>query len=95
VVPGTVLCTSPELRLDTGFNMAEVSQFSVLVPDTFTWTVTFQGIDVHAGEVAGLRVYDSPTIGSTFADSWAKNSLGYWNTYHLEDGHRRPSRLAL
>jgi hypothetical protein len=80
--PGTVLYTSPVLNLQTGFQTAEASQFSVLAPDTLTWTVTFQGID--AGEVAGLRVYDPPTIGSSFADFWQKNN-GTWNTYIFTD----------
>jgi len=80
--PGTVLYTSPVLKLQTGFQTAEASQFSVQVPNDFTWTVTFNGID--AGEVAGLRVYDPPTIGSSFADFWQKSG-GTWNTYIFSD----------
>jgi hypothetical protein len=79
--PGTVLYTSPFLQLSTGFQTAEASQFETLVPDTFTWTVTFTGID--AGEIAGLRIYDPPTIGSSFADFWQKSN-GTWNTYLLD-----------
>jgi hypothetical protein len=80
--PGTVLYTSPVLQLQTGFQTAEAFNFSVEVPDTFTWTVTFQGID--EGEVAGLRVYDPPTVGSSFADFWQRNN-GTWNTYIFND----------
>lgn len=80
--PGTVLYTSPVLSLQTGFQTADASGFSVTVPDTFSWTVAFNGID--AGEVAGLRVYDPPTVGSSFADFWQKNN-GTWNTYLFTD----------
>jgi len=79
--PGTVLYTSPILNLQTGFQVAEASQFQVQVANTFTWTVTFGGID--PGEVAGLRLYDPPTVGSSFSDFWQKNN-GTWNTYVLD-----------
>jgi hypothetical protein len=82
--PNTVLYTSPILDpLGLSFQTAEVSQFEVAVPNSFTWAVTFQGID--AGEVAGLRVFDPPTTGSSFGDFWAKNN-GTWNTYLFSDG---------
>jgi hypothetical protein len=76
--PGTLLYTSPVLSLQTGFNTADASGISIQVPDDFTWSVTFNGID--SGEVAGLRVYDPPTVGSSFGDFWQKSS-GTWNTY--------------
>jgi hypothetical protein len=88
--PGTVLYTSPVLSLQTGFQTAEASGFSVTVPDTLTWTVTFNGID--SGEIAGLRVYDPPTIGSSFSDFWQKNN-GTWNTY-LFDNPAGPANFA-
>ena len=78
--PGTVLYTSPVLNMQAGFQTAEASAFQVLVPDTFTWAVTFQGLG--AAEVAGLRVYDGPTVGTSFADFW-QQSGGTWNTYLL------------
>jgi hypothetical protein len=80
--PGTLLGTSPVLSLATGFNTAEWSQFEVLVPDTFTWTVMFEGVET--GEVVGLRAYDPPTVGSSFDDFWQKSN-GTWNTYILPD----------
>jgi len=80
--PGTLLYTSPVLSLQTGFNYADASGFSINVPSDFTWAVTFNGID--SGEIAGLRVYDPPTVGSSFGDFWQKNS-GTWNTYIFSD----------
>jgi hypothetical protein len=80
--PSTVLYTSPVLSLQTGFQTAEASGFEALAPDTLTWSVVLQGID--AGEVAGLRIYDPPTVGTSFIDFWQNNG-GTWNTYLLPD----------
>ena len=88
--PGTILYTSPVLSLQSGFQTAEASGFEVTVPDTLTWSVTFNGIDT--GEVAGLRVYSPPTVGSSFADFWQKND-GTWNTY-LFDNPAGPANFA-
>jgi hypothetical protein len=81
--PGTILYTSPVLSLGTGFQTAEATGFTPFeAPNTLTWSVTFQGVD--AGEVAGLRIYDPPTIGTSFADFWQRNA-GTWNTYLIND----------
>jgi hypothetical protein len=80
--PGTVFYTSPVLNLQAGFQTAEASQLSVQAPDTFTWAVSFQGID--AGEVAGLRLYSPPTVGTSFAEFWQENN-GFWNAYIFND----------
>jgi hypothetical protein len=81
--PGTLLYTSPILSLQTGFQTAAASGFLVKVPDHFTWIITFHGLD--AGEVGGLRVYDPPTIGSSFADIWQLNGAFGWNPFILND----------
>lgn len=81
--PGSVLYTSPILSLQTGYQTAEASAFAVDVPDTLTWTVTFQGLE--AGEVAGLRLFNPPTVGTSFADFWQKNG-GTWNTQLIDNG---------
>lgn len=61
--PGTPLYTSPALSLQPGFQVAEASGLSVSVPDTLTWAITFSGVD--ASEVAGLRIYNPPTVGTS------------------------------
>ena len=43
------------------------SAFSLL-PDDFTWSVQFSGIDV--GETAGLSIYSPPTVGLSENDYW-------------------------
>jgi hypothetical protein len=88
--PGDVLYTSPVLSLQTGFQTAEALEIAVDVPDTFTWAVTFGGIEIN--EVAGLRVYDPPTTGSSFTDFWQRNA-GTWNLY-LFDNPEGPANFA-
>jgi len=81
--PGTLLYTSPVLTLQTGNQTAEALNFAVTVPNSFTWTVTFNGIS--STETAGLRIYSPPAIGSSFDDFWQKNN-GSWNTYLIDNG---------
>ena len=89
--PGTLLYTSPVLSLQTGFQIAEASEFATLVPNTLTWSVVFQGID--EGEIGGLRVYDPPNIGTSFGDFW-QVSEGTWNTYLISDPALIPANFA-
>ena len=81
--PGSLLYTSPVLTLGAGFQTAEAQGFAVKVPDTFTWTVTFNGLT--ADQTAGLQLYDPPLVGSSFLDFW-QNSGGTWNTYLFDNG---------
>lgn len=80
--PGTLLYSSPVLTLGTQFQTADISGISVDVPDSFTWTVKF---NVGQNDTAQLRLYDPPTVGSSFADFW-QNSGGSWNTYLFDNG---------
>jgi len=83
--PGTVLYTSPVLSLAPGVNYATATPVpnSVTLTGDFTWSVVFQGI--NTGEIAGLRIYNPPTKGSSFSDFWQMNN-GTWNAYTLADG---------
>jgi hypothetical protein len=45
------------------------------VPNMFTWSVQFQGID--AGEEAGLSIFGPPTVGNAYPDYWENNG-GTW-----------------
>jgi hypothetical protein len=82
--PGsTPIYSSPVLTLGTGYQTAEISGISVPVGNDFTWTVTFNGVPANTS--FGLRLFDPPTIGSSFADFW-QNSGGTWNTYLFNNG---------
>src|SRR5262249_29628794 len=80
---GSLLSTNTVLTLGDGFQTAEAEGFSVTVPNTFTWTVTFNGLT--ADQTAGLQLYDPPLVGSSFLDFW-QNSGGTWNTYLFDNG---------
>lgn len=82
--PGSVLYRSGEFSLDTGFQTVIASALSVQVPNTFTWTVAFSGVDF--GEQVGLLVFNPPTVGASFEDFWAKNSDGSWSTFLIDNG---------
>ena len=56
--------------------------FNITLPDTFTWTVLFGGID--AGESAGLLVYNPVTIGFSYNDFWDRS--GPNNTWQTKLG---------
>lgn len=82
--PGTTIYRSGEFSLDKGFQTVTAQGLSVTVPNTFTWTVTFNGVDL--GEQAGLLLYNPPTVGASFDDFWAKNSDGTWSTFLVDAG---------
>jgi hypothetical protein len=77
------------LTLSPGWNTAELqgNGSHVMVPDSFTWTVQFTGL--QDGDVVGLPVYGmldgSVDVGASGADFWAKET-GEWSSYSLESG---------
>ena len=76
--PGTLLFDSGDVPLAvTGLPYAPVllSGLSVIVPDTFTWTVIYDG----TGNTVLNHVYDPPVVGSS-DDSfyWSRIGSGPW-----------------
>ena len=83
--PGTPVYRSGEFGLDRGFQTVTAQGLSVTVPNTFTWSVVFNGIDL--GEQAGLLLYNPPTVGASFDDFWVKGSDGTtWQTFLVDVG---------
>lgn len=70
--PGTKLYESEWFPILEGSNEHTLTGFSIEVPDTFTWTVHFDG-----GEdgLMGLPYYDPPTIGSSDDFVWVNWEL--------------------
>lgn len=66
--PGSLLYDSGALSITPpaggGSTGVALSALSVLVPDTFTWTLHFEGVD-FTSESAGTNLYDPPTVGSS------------------------------
>ena len=79
-LPGTI--AGIEVKSAATVTASDLSQS---VANTFTWAVTFSGLE--GSERAGLLFYDAPTVGSSFDDFWA-NTSGAWqlmNTAGLKD----------
>lgn len=82
--PGTTLYRSGSFSLGTGFQKVAAQALSVTVPNTFTWTVAFSGLDL--GEQVGLLLSDPPTVGASLDDFWVKNTGGTWSTFTIDNG---------
>jgi hypothetical protein len=48
----------------------------VVVPQDFTWTVTFAGLT--SCETAGLALYSPATVGNNYNDAWINDSWGLY-----------------
>lgn len=93
VAPGTLLFRSGSFSLNSGFQTIMAQGLSVQVPDTFTWTVAFGGVDL--GEQVGLLHYNPPLIGASFDDLWVKGSDGTWTTLLIDNGATSANFAAL
>jgi hypothetical protein len=89
--PGTLIYTSGEFSLDKGFQTVVAQALSVTVPNTFTWTVVFRGVE--STENVGLRLFNPPTTGASLDDYWFKNADSTWSTL-LIDGGVTPANFA-
>ena len=78
--PGTVLYNSGPFNLGS-FTYGSTENFPLsaingglgaVVPQDFTWTVTFSGLT--GGEVAGLSLYDNATVGANYGDAWVNDA---------------------
>lgn len=63
------------------FGFDQTGPFSVNLPETFTWSVLFTGIEGQ--EHAGLLMFDPPTVGTSFNDYWEKQADGSWKTMQV------------
>jgi hypothetical protein len=66
---------------NVSFGFDQTGPFSVNLPETFTWSVLFAGVDGQ--EHAGLLMFDPPTIGSSFNDFWERQPDGSWKTMQV------------
>jgi hypothetical protein len=86
--PGTPLWDSGAFPISTNFRSKFLAVPNVVVPDTFTWTVQFSGLSQTKGDLAGLSLYDPPTVGGrlglgktgSYDDYWRK-TRGIWSFY--------------
>ncbi len=53
----------------------DLSYTNLVLPDRFTWSIQFTGID--AGETAGVSIYDPPSVGVGIDDYWLRTGGGW------------------
>jgi hypothetical protein len=77
LTPGTILFDTGFFAIDpssratltfTNFTAGMVVPLEVQLPDSFTWSIEFSGLD--ATDTAGVTVYSPPTVGNNFDDYW-------------------------
>jgi hypothetical protein len=78
-IPGTILYDSGVFAIDYLKNEYQITNLSVQVPDTFTWTVIFGGIEETGN--ASLVQFDPPTIGSSDNFAWFDDVVLGWNAW--------------
>ena len=66
---------------NVNFGFDQTGPFKVSLPETFTWSVLFAGIEGQ--EHAGLLMFDPPTVGTSFSDFWEKQPDGSWKTMQV------------
>ncbi len=69
--PSTVLYESPSFKLINGnipVTVTDLASLNVLLPKSFTWTVSPSGVD--GSEIFGLKLYNPPIVGSSLDDVW-------------------------
>lgn len=48
------------------------------LPNSFTWTIRFRGVDAIDGESAGVDLYDPPTVGGNYYEYWENAGPSGW-----------------
>jgi hypothetical protein len=79
------LGTIPLQQSATGFKTVNIHLSTpVDVPNSFTWTAEFSGLS--GSEVAGLPIFDPPTVGDSGIDFWKKEGAN-WTVNLLDNGN--------
>lgn len=73
--PGTLLLDTGDFSIQSGYKTARLNDFRLLVPDSFTWTIEFNGISET--ERAGLLIDENVNIGSSNSTFWEKREEGW------------------
>jgi hypothetical protein len=82
-IPGTKFYDSGPLPItQTGQARMSISP-GVNLPGTFAWTAQFEGGNIANGQVAGLELYDPPTVGSGTYEFWEKTD-STWSPYFFD-----------
>lgn len=78
--PGTNLWDSGPLPMKPGWRAQRIAVPMIVVPDTFVWTATFEGVSGLPFDRAGLCYFGPPTIGASSDKVWRRtNSSQPWS----------------
>ena len=73
------------VSLVNGFNTLTYTDPALILPDTFIWSVSFNGIE--GIERAELPIYNPPSVGTSEDDFWTKDSAGNWTLFRFSGGN--------
>ncbi len=83
--PKNLLYQSNALDIKSGYNDVVINFDSAEVPATFTYTVSFDGVD--SNNTAGLLAPNLiPTKGFGYNDIWVKDGSGNWSNQVIPGG---------
>jgi hypothetical protein len=89
-IPKTLIYEMPKpVKMVAGFNKVIIEGLALQMPDTFTWTVQFEGI--NPGEETGLLFYNPPSIGIAYDDYWEKEN----NQWVLKKVYGSPANFGV
>lgn len=71
--PGTVLWDSGPVPMKAGWRAQRITVPSIVVPDQFIWTASFEGTTGAPFNRAGLCYFGPPTIGLSDAKVWRRS----------------------
>jgi len=72
--PGTLLWDSGPLPVKPGWRAQRIEVPSVVVPETFVWTATFEGVSGIPFDRAGLCYFGPPTKGASSDRVWRRTN---------------------
>lgn len=95
--PGTLLWESGYFPIAPGNYQIKTLQVStagsdIVVPDIFTWTVEFAGL--ASGENAGLLLYPTPSVGSSFGEYWIRTGPNQFENFEFPNDDPYANFLA-
>lgn len=76
--PETVLWDSGPVTMKPGWRAQYLPVPSIVVPDTFTWSATFEGTTGMPFNRAGLCYFGPPTVGTSGTFIWRKDPGQDW-----------------
>ncbi len=72
--PGTVLWDSGPLPMKPGWRAQRIDVPMIVVPNTFVWTATFEGVTGNPFNRAGLCYFGPPTKGTSSDRVWRRTN---------------------